>query len=433
MPRASRKTPGRAGKVAAPPAAASDLSAAQLLRLDLLDDHPDNPPGRSEPDEDLVASIRSVGLLQPLLVVPGDGGRYTIVAGHRRRASAVQAGLTEVWCQVRTDLTGPDVDVAMLVENGRRRGLAALEEAAVYARLRDRDKLSQRAIAERVGVNQSQVSRLLSLLKLPDQARAAVALEQVAVADAAQLAQYAPHPAAFDAGWQVLLRGYGNPAGAAQARLERDTRAEELRAQGVRVLDEQPGYSDKTIRPLYEVNVSEAKHAKLPCHAVCVHDNGRVTGYCTDPKRHPKARGSSTDTSAKEHEDKRERTKAMKARAEAARVVVRYGCALALAGDELRARDTWQRWDRRVALYLHRLATRGRYVPNEWERRRLREHVGILDVEAFLAVEDPTAHLPAQPALHDALDTGPTGDYDDDVVDLDAFEGRPVEPVGAVL
>ncbi len=178
MPRASRTTRVGAGKAAAPPAVTSDPPAVQLLGLDLLDDHPDNPPGRQQVDEDLVTSIRSVGLLQPLLVKPADGGRYTIIAGHRRRAALVAAGRTEALC-VLGELDGPDVDVAMLAENGRRRGLSALEEAAVYARLRDRDGLSQRAIAERVGVNQSQVSRLLSLLKLPDQARAAVALERV--------------------------------------------------------------------------------------------------------------------------------------------------------------------------------------------------------------------------------------------------------------
>jgi ParB family transcriptional regulator, chromosome partitioning protein len=496
--RAASRTTSGGGRTspAAPPAASTLPPAVQLLPLTALDDHPDNPAGRSQPDPDLVASIRSVGVLQPLVVTPADQGRWTIVAGHRRRAAAAAAGLTDVLCVVRDDLDRADVDVAMAVENGRRRGLSALEEAAVYARLRDRDGLSQRAIAERVGVNQSQVSRLLSLLKLPDTARAAVALEQVAVADAAQLAQYTSEPEAFARGWEELTHGYRGVKVAvqvAQSYVDAQRLRAKLRAAGEPLADRAPTY-DGTPRIGHYVPVSHSEHAKLDCHVVHVDDWARETWGCTDPKAHGASRPAAGGHAAKEREDARERTKAMKARTAAAQtleawpvapadavrrlttavlrheghsdalklvhtwwtgsgvpqareagtdryaleravkasgdeqLLTRLALAMALAFVELRARYPHGRWDRDVALYLHDLAMRAQYEPTAWERERLRTHVGILDVEAFLRTPDPSAHLPEQPTLHSALGTEPATDLGDDeqVVDLDQHD-RPVE------
>lgn len=87
----------------------------------------------------------------------------------------------------------------------------------------------------------------------------------------------------------------------------------------------------------------------------------------------------------------------------------RFLGALLLGHCEAGARELHRRWGSQEALYLHRLTLRTGYSygPTEWERERLREQCGILDVDAFLAAIDPTAHLSGQPTLHDDLGTEP--------------------------
>ena len=112
----------------------------QLVVIDPREllDHPDNIR-KGKPDvADLVESVKEVGLLEPLLVVPADDDRLMVVAGHRRKAAAIAAGLDVVECLVRFDLTAKAAAIGtMLVENDQRHDLSDAERAGAYQTLLD--------------------------------------------------------------------------------------------------------------------------------------------------------------------------------------------------------------------------------------------------------------------------------------------------------
>lgn len=173
----------------------------QMVRVSEVAEHPDNPRGPLRDLEELAASIRSLGLRQPIVVVPvaafRDANpdlrvpadtRWVVLAGHRRRAAALQAGVAEVPAWVRADLaTRTDAAETFIVENVHRAALAPLEEARVYSLLADLGS-TQRQIASRSGVSQAHVSKRLALLKLPQAIQDAVATETLTVGDALALA-----------------------------------------------------------------------------------------------------------------------------------------------------------------------------------------------------------------------------------------------------
>ena len=130
-------------------------------------------PGRYQPrtkmDQqalaELAASIRSQGLMQPLLVRPVDRDRYELIAGERRWRAAQMAGLEEVPVLVRE--VPDDAALAMsLIENIQRENLNPMEEAAGIQRLVDEFKMTHEQAADAVGRSRSATTNLLRLLKL---------------------------------------------------------------------------------------------------------------------------------------------------------------------------------------------------------------------------------------------------------------------------
>jgi len=133
--------------------------------------HPNRLQPRTEFDdselEQLAASIRAQGLLQPLIVSPTGKGTYTIVAGERRWRAAQRAGLTVVPVVVRQVRDDRELLELALVENLQRSDLNPMEEAEAYRTLQENFGLSQEEIALRVGKARSAVTNTLRLLKLP--------------------------------------------------------------------------------------------------------------------------------------------------------------------------------------------------------------------------------------------------------------------------
>jgi ParB family chromosome partitioning protein len=123
--------------------------------------------------EELVASIREKGVLQPVLVRPTPDG-YELVAGERRFRAAEAAGLSTVPAVVRR-LSDREALEAALVENIQRTDLNAIELAEGYQRLVHDFSLSQEQVAERVGKDRATVANTVRLLKLPPPVRQAVA------------------------------------------------------------------------------------------------------------------------------------------------------------------------------------------------------------------------------------------------------------------
>jgi ParB family chromosome partitioning protein len=117
---------------------------------------------------ELAASIRSQGLVQPLLVRPEGDGTYSIVAGERRFRAAALAGLTEVPVVVREVTSDLELLELALVENLQRTDLNPIEEAEAYLTLQERFGLSQEEIAARVGKSRPTVANALRLLRLPE-------------------------------------------------------------------------------------------------------------------------------------------------------------------------------------------------------------------------------------------------------------------------
>ena len=159
------------------PAASGPLQVA-------LDDIAPNPhqPRRSidaRELEELAASIREHGLLQPLVVAPlspdapGAGARYQLIAGERRLQAARMAGLTQVPVVIK-DVTSRELLELALVENIQRADLNALEEAAAYQQLVQEFGLTQEEVARRVGRSRTTITNALRLLRLPEEIKEAL-------------------------------------------------------------------------------------------------------------------------------------------------------------------------------------------------------------------------------------------------------------------
>jgi ParB family chromosome partitioning protein len=116
--------------------------------------------------EGLADSIRSQGVIQPLLV-RRRGDRYELIAGERRWRAARLAGLAKVPVVVK-DVADKDLLEIALIENIQRENLNAIEEAQAYQRLIDTVGLTQEALAARVGRDRSYITNYLRLLKLPE-------------------------------------------------------------------------------------------------------------------------------------------------------------------------------------------------------------------------------------------------------------------------
>jgi ParB family chromosome partitioning protein len=115
---------------------------------------------------ELAASIRAVGVLQPLLVRTVRPGTYQLIAGERRLRAAERAGLSQVPVIVRDATDAASAEQA-LIENVHREDLGALEEAAAYQQLLEDFGLTHDQLASRVGKNRATISNSLRLLTLP--------------------------------------------------------------------------------------------------------------------------------------------------------------------------------------------------------------------------------------------------------------------------
>lgn len=121
-----------------------------------------------EPLDDLVASIREHGLLQPISVRPRENGIFEIIAGERRFRACQKAGLPAISAIVKavSDIEAYELS---LIENLQREDLDPIEEARGYRRLADEFSLTQEQISQKIGKNRATVANSLRLLDLPDE------------------------------------------------------------------------------------------------------------------------------------------------------------------------------------------------------------------------------------------------------------------------
>lgn len=156
----------------APVAADAPVSAGvRRVPIESLKPNPDQPRKvfRQEDLEELTASIRDKGVLQPILVrtQPGEPGVWQIIAGERRWRASQAARLTEVPVVVH-EMDDVEVFEVAIVENVQRADLNPLEEAEAYRVLMERFGRTQDAVAGVVGKSRSHVANTLRLLQLPE-------------------------------------------------------------------------------------------------------------------------------------------------------------------------------------------------------------------------------------------------------------------------
>jgi len=147
-----QKTPGREGGIA-------------QIAIDLIQRNPRQPREKFDIEEldNLAASIREHGVIQPLIVSPGKNEIYTLIAGERRLQAARKAGLKTVPVVIRHATDQQLLELA-LIENVQRADLNAIEEAEAYQHLSKEFKLSHETIATRVGKSRVAVTNTIRLL-----------------------------------------------------------------------------------------------------------------------------------------------------------------------------------------------------------------------------------------------------------------------------
>ncbi|MGZ4729646.1 MAG: ParB/RepB/Spo0J family partition protein [Acidimicrobiales bacterium] len=167
-----------------------DSASTELQEIPVSRVKPNQHQPRAYFDEEalvsLTASVRELGVLQPILVRPLGDGEFELIAGERRWRAAKRAGLPTVPALIRTVQDAAALEQA-LVENLHREDLNALEEAAAYQQLMEDFGLTQEKVALRVGKSRSAVTNTLRLFQLPPSVQKLVAERKLSAGHARAL------------------------------------------------------------------------------------------------------------------------------------------------------------------------------------------------------------------------------------------------------
>ena len=165
---------GNAGGAASGTGEASALSGLTELPIEWINSGPWQPRRRFDTDSlaELAESIRSKGLVQPVLVRPraGTANRYELIAGERRWRAAQMAQLHNIPAIIR-ELGDEEAYELALIENIQRADLSAIEEAEGYRQLIDSFGYTQEQLSEIIGKSRSHIANLMRLLGLPEEVR----------------------------------------------------------------------------------------------------------------------------------------------------------------------------------------------------------------------------------------------------------------------
>lgn len=172
-------TAAAAGTTAALPATVDEIHAVAArqaveghavveLPLDRIDNNPHQTRSDFAPEflEELAASIKAQGVIQPIVVRPGENGHYVLILGERRLRASKMAGKTTIPAVVKR-VSEQQAAEMTIVENLQREDLHCLEQAAAFAHMSKQFNLTQEEIGRRVGASRETVSNYLRLLRLP--------------------------------------------------------------------------------------------------------------------------------------------------------------------------------------------------------------------------------------------------------------------------
>jgi ParB family chromosome partitioning protein len=174
--------------------------------VELITRNPHQPRVRFDEEElaELADSIREHGVIQPLIVSPGENGAFVLIAGERRLQAAQKAGLKTVPAIAR-HASGLELLELALIENVQRSDLNVLEEAEAYRQLTEEFGLSHEAVANHVGRSRSTVTNTLRLLSAPAAIKQALVDEKISEGHARALLGL-PTARAQEAALQTVLK-----------------------------------------------------------------------------------------------------------------------------------------------------------------------------------------------------------------------------------
>lgn len=160
--------------------APSGAGGVTQVAVDLIERNPRQPRVNFHEEElaELAVSIREHGVIQPLIVSPGEDGKYTLIAGERRLLAAQKAGLQRVPVIVRQASNQEFLELA-LIENIQRADLNPLEQAEAYRQLVEEFGLSHDAVARRVSKSRVAVTNTLRLLGAADDVKQALVDDKI--------------------------------------------------------------------------------------------------------------------------------------------------------------------------------------------------------------------------------------------------------------
>lgn len=184
-------------------------TALESLPISRIRANPYQPRKEFSPEEldDLKASLKASGLLQPITVRrAGKGGAYELIAGERRLRAATALGWTEIQAIVR-EIDDQTLLTLALVENLQRSDLNPLEEAEGYQRLMSEFSLTQQQVADLVGKNRSTVANLLRILALPPSVRRLLADGQLSLGHARAILAASNEQAMAELAREAVARG----------------------------------------------------------------------------------------------------------------------------------------------------------------------------------------------------------------------------------
>jgi ParB family chromosome partitioning protein len=185
--------PAQKVEIAASAAAPAAEGKPLEIPLDKIDRNPfQTRKGFDEAKlDELAASIKASGVVQPILVRSGQEGRYTLVTGERRWLASQRAGKATIPAVVR-EVSDVQAMEMTIVENLQRADLNPMEQAHAYERLSREFKMTQEQMAERTGKDRASVANFLRLLKLPDDAQLYVEMGELSFGHARALLALPP-------------------------------------------------------------------------------------------------------------------------------------------------------------------------------------------------------------------------------------------------
>lgn len=284
------------------------------IPLDQIHSHPQNPRRHAVADEEMVDSIRSLGLMTAVTVAPAiDGTGYTMIGGHRRSDGARKAGLTQVPAIIREDLVTEAQQLeAMLVENLHRSDLTAVEEAEAYEQLTFAG-LDVDAIAAATGRKASTIKSRLKLTGLAESTRERLHAGQMTLLDAEAMLEFVDDPEATSAleeaaGTDNFRYAVNQQRSRRERTIRRAASIAEFEEQGATVVED-PDWSQ--IRSLYLFRGDDDTLREAAGHDGCL-------GYvlptsewqdpylvCADPARHPQPEDKPSAVVASDWEQQR--------------------------------------------------------------------------------------------------------------------------------